>query len=635
MKKILFLEQYTKISGGQKVLLSVIDGLKDDFNLTVTVPEKGELTQELDNRSIAYHQLPVGYYSLGKKTFLDVIMYLLRLPYLIIKLYSIIRKEKPDLVYANAARTFVCATIVSSMANIPLIWHVHSIFDKGISKKLCNYFGKNKIVRKILVVSQAAKAPLAGLADKIEILYNAIDEKVYYPGNKQGPIRQSLNLDDNIVAAMVSLLVEWKCIDDFIRAAGIIIKEYPKVKFLIVGDVLYDEAGKKYKQYLLDLVKQLKLEDNVVFTGFRNDVPDIMRELDIFVLASKQPDPCPTSLLQAMGSGTAVIATDFGGPAEIIRDQQDGLLYRAQDYKTLAAKIKSLIIDDDKRRKLSLNAAKKINQDFNYKNYMIKIKQLIDWEIRSIDNPIYISGKYMENNPTWHIEDANWKSREIIKVIPEQLIKELNKNSKIRIVDIGCGAAQILKYISDDFRSKAIDADYQGYDISAEIIKKAKDNFKQAEFYAKVFSSEQYLQNNQKISIALLIDILEHLERPNVLLEDVAKVSDCIICHLPLEDNLMVNSRNLKDKFKKTVGHINYYNKKSALAMFEKAGLSVENMIYTCSDCSADYKLESLPRRLILQPLRKIFFNISPDWTARFLGNCSLMLLLKKAEITR
>ncbi|MBU1044917.1 MAG: glycosyltransferase [Candidatus Omnitrophica bacterium] len=634
MKKILFLEQYTKISGGQKVLLSILDGLKSDYRFCVTVPERGELTEELDKRNIAHQQLAVGYYSLGKKTLLDVLLYLIRLPYLVLRLSRIIKQEKPDLVYANAARTFVCAAIACSLAKVPLVWHVHSIFDKGISRKLCNYFGKNKIVKKIIVVSQAAKAPLADLADKIEVIYNAIDEKIYYPGEKQGPIRQSLNLGNNLVAAMVSLLVEWKCIDDFIRAAGIISADYPQVKFLIVGDVLYDQAGKKYKQDLLDLVKQLKLENKVIFTGFRNDVAAIMRELDIFVLASKQPDPCPTSLLQAMGSGMAVIATDFGGPAEIIQDQQDGLLYPAQDYKILAAKIKSLITDEKKRKQLSKNAADKINQDFNYKNYMLKIKQIIENQIKITDKHIYGSGKYLENNPTWHQEDADWKSREIIKVIPKSLKEKFKKTKQpIRIVDIGCGTGQILKNLAVYWQSQNIPADCKGYDLSEQIIEQAKKNFPQAEFSARDFASKEYKIQDKRIDFTLLIDILEHIESPQMLLADVAQVSDYIICHLPLEDNLMVNSRKLKDKFKKTVGHINYYNKKSALAMFAQAGLSVGNVIYTCSDCSADYKLESLPRRLILQPLRKLFFKISPDWTAHVLGNCSLMLLLKKQKL--
>lgn len=632
MKKILFLEQYSKISGGQKVLLSIIDGLNSEFSFCVTVPEKGELTKELDKRKIAYQQVAVGYYSLGKKTFVDIIQYLIRMPYLIVKLYWIIKQEKPDLVYANGARTFVCAAIACGLTKIPLIWHVHSIFDQGISRKLCNYFGKNKQIKKIIAVSQAAKQPLAVLAEKIEIIYNAIDYKIYYPGVKNGLIRKSLDLGENIVIAMISLLVEWKGIDDFIRAAAITVEEHPQAKFVIVGDVLYDEAGRKYKQDLINMVKDLGLEENLIFTGFRDDVADIMREIDIFVLASKQPDPCPTALLQAMGSGAAVIATNFGGPAEIIQDEQDGLLYPANDYKALAGKINILIEDKKKREQLADNAVKKINQQFNYQNYMLKVKQIINQEIKNADKNIYDSGKYLENNPTWHSEDANWKSREIIKIIPEQIIKELNKNSKIMVVDIGCGSAQILKNIAGDFKSKAINAEYQGYDISSDIIKKAKDNFKQAEFFARNFSSSQYAQNNQKISIALLIDILEHIENPNTFLSDIAKVSDYIICHLPLEDNLMVNFRNLKNKFKETVGHINYYNKKSALAMFEQAGLTAENIGYTCSDCSADYKLESLPRRLILQPLRRLFFKLSPDWTAKVLGNCSLMLLLKKQQ---
>jgi glycosyltransferase involved in cell wall biosynthesis len=632
MKKILFLEQYSKISGGQKVLLSMIDGLCADFCICVTVPEKGELTKELENRHIAYRRLPVGYYSLGKKTILDIILYLIRMPYLIIKLWLIIKQEKPDLVYANAARTFVCATIACRLCNVPLIWHVHSIFEKGISRKLCNYFGKNKTVKKIIAVSQAAKAPLEALTDKIEVIYNAIDEKVYYPGVKTGIFRKSLGLDENIVAGMVSLLVEWKCIDDFIRAAGIISREYPKVKFLIVGDVLYDSAGRKYKQYLIDLVKELGLGNKLIFTGFRSDVPIIMRELDIYVLASKQPDPCPTSLLQAMASGVAVIATDFGGPAEIIQNQKDGLLYSANDYKTLALHMKILIKDDQKRGQLSDNAANKIKQDFNYKNYMLKVKKIIEQEISSKDASLYVSGEYLEHNPGWHQEDASWKTKEIIKVITQSLWQQLKTAKALpRIVDIGCGTGQILKNLAGDFKTQGIPAVYQGYDLSEQIINQAKLNFPQAEYFNKSFTKAEVKQPEARISIALLIDILEHLEHPEQLLNELKDVSDYLICHLPLEDNLEVNLRGLKPRFKQTVGHLHFYDKARAIEFFQNQGFVIENMLYTCSDCSADYKLKSIARRLIAQPLRKLFFKLSPDWTARVLGNCSLMLLLKKA----
>ncbi|MCK5494313.1 MAG: glycosyltransferase, partial [Candidatus Omnitrophica bacterium] len=129
MKKILFLEQYVKLSGGQKVLLSIIDGLEGNYEFSVMLPKTGVLTDELDKRNITYQQLPVGYYSLGKKNFWDFLNYVIRLPYLILKVCLIIDKEKPDLIYANAARTFVFATIAAAIKKVPLVWHVHSIFD--------------------------------------------------------------------------------------------------------------------------------------------------------------------------------------------------------------------------------------------------------------------------------------------------------------------------------------------------------------------------------------------------------------------------------------------------------------------------------------------------------------------------
>ncbi len=378
-KKILFLEQYAKVSGGQKVLLSLIDGLKSDYDFSVVVPGKGGLTKELDNRNIAYYQLPIGYYSLGKKTVWDILSYIIRLPLLTLRLCFIINKEKPDLIYANAARTFVFATIAAAIKKIPLLWHVHSIFDKGISRKLCDYFGRYPIVKKVIVVSEAAKLPLSSLWPKTQILYNAIDEQIYYPGCKSGPIRKSLGILDNIVViSMVGLLVEWKCVDDFIRAARIVSSRFSGAKFLIVGDVLYDNKGKRYKQYLMDMVREFGLEKNVIFTGFRNDVPDIMREIDIFVIASKKPDPCPTSLLQAMASGTAVIATNFGGPAEIIKEGVDGLLYTACDYHELAEKMLQLIENSDKRTQFSEKALMKIKERFNSKDYLKKIKNIVE-----------------------------------------------------------------------------------------------------------------------------------------------------------------------------------------------------------------------------------------------------------------
>ncbi len=368
-RKILFLEQYAKLTGGQRVLLTLVEDLKSDYDICVLIPEEGIFSENLKRLKIKYTTFPIGYYSLGRKTFLDILSYSLRLPYLVYKLKRLIRSESVDLVYANAARTFIWSTIACHITKTPLIWHVHSIFDKGIVRALCIFFAKRGIVKKIIVVSKAVKKPLKGLVEKIEILYNAIDTTVYFPPNKA-------NAEPLI--AMVGALMEWKGIDDFIRAAKTVSSKYPGAKFTIVGDVLYDKEGQKYKEQLRKLVDKLNLNNNLLFTGYREDIAQIMREVDIFILASRRPDPCPTSLLQAMASGAAVIATNFGGPAEIIDDGKDGLLYTAGDHNVLAEKILFLLDNPQARIDISRKACQKIRDDFNQVFYLRKVRTVIE-----------------------------------------------------------------------------------------------------------------------------------------------------------------------------------------------------------------------------------------------------------------
>ncbi len=377
-KKILFLEQYAKLTGGQRVLISLIKGLSDNYDPCVIVPGKGTLTEELEHLNIDYVIFPIGYYTLGKKTIFDIFNYMLRLPLLIQKLRRLIKTKNIDLVYANGARTFVWGTIACSMTKTPMVWHIHSIFVQGLSKNLCIFFGKNKIVKKVIAVSKAAKRPLGALNGKIEVIYNAVDTNIYFPAhNHTGSLRDKLDLGQDLLIAMVGFLMEWKGVDDLIRAAKIVTSKYPQTRFVIVGDVLYDKKGKRYKQYLMDLVTEFRLDNNVLFAGYRNDIPEIMRQLDILVLASKQPDPCPTSVIQAMASDTAVIASNFGGPAEIICNGKDGLLYTPGNYEELAEKILFLLNNPRVRKDISYNASQRIKQNFNQIDYLSKIKKII------------------------------------------------------------------------------------------------------------------------------------------------------------------------------------------------------------------------------------------------------------------
>ena len=105
---IIFIDQYSGLSGGQRVLLQIVNQItKLGYSCIVILPEKGPLTMELEGIGVRCLYLPMGHYSIGQKNIIEMIIYLLRLPRLTIRLYNIIRRSNASLVYANGARSFM------------------------------------------------------------------------------------------------------------------------------------------------------------------------------------------------------------------------------------------------------------------------------------------------------------------------------------------------------------------------------------------------------------------------------------------------------------------------------------------------------------------------------------------------
>ena len=377
-KKIIFLEQYSKVSGGQKVLLSVISGLnKDCYSPLVILPDKGELFVTLKEADIDVQILPIGYYSVGKKKLVDVVRYSFRLPFLIFFLNQIIKKEKANLVYANGARTFIWGVVACTLTKTPMVWHLHSIFYTKAVKWACIYFGKMCVVKKIIAVSDSVRRPLAALGEKIEIIYNGIDVKHFCSLSRD---REQSCKRRKLLIIAGGLLIEWKNQEDLIKAAGVFIKKSNiPVEFLIVGGPLYKtQEGEGYQRRLKKLTMSLGLENDIIFTGHIKKMTDILQRADILVITSKMPDPCPLLMLEAMASGLAVISTNFGGPAEIIEDGQDGLLYLSGNYQQLAEKLIYLAKKSNRIKEIGKAARQKIEKQYSQIIFINKVNKVLN-----------------------------------------------------------------------------------------------------------------------------------------------------------------------------------------------------------------------------------------------------------------
>jgi len=128
-----------------------------------------------------------------------------------------------------------------------------------------------------------------------------------------------------------------------IDAAAKVCRETPKARFLLIGEA---KKGMDIRRQVETRIAEHNLSGNVSLLGFREDVPELLYVMDMFVLSSIS-EGLPLSVVEAQAAGLPVVATDVGGLAEIVTDGESGYLVGPGDPDALAAKILALARDRD------------------------------------------------------------------------------------------------------------------------------------------------------------------------------------------------------------------------------------------------------------------------------------------------
>ena len=374
-KNILLLHSSNDLYGASKIFLQLIDlFLSNDFNIHVVLPENGKLDDFLNQKDIK-----LSYNELGvlRKKYLNPLGLVNRFVSNIkaIKFLSnYIKIHSIDLVYTNTS-TILCGGIAAKKNGISSLFHVHEI-PKG--NWLYEFFsGKiiNRISHKVLAVSNSVKNHWLKNIDelKIERVYNGILFK------KIDSIIKLDNDQDDFVITSVARLIPYKGHIYLTDIANELIKKSKKFKFLIVGDTLPSYLS--YEKSVNKKVKDLGLENQIKFLGFRNDVSNILKQSDLFIHPSIAPDPLPTVLFEALHNDLPTVATNLGGAIEILDNGNNGLLIPYNDSKKAADLINEYCINIKLQKKHLENSKKnfKINftsESFN-KNILKEVNSLI------------------------------------------------------------------------------------------------------------------------------------------------------------------------------------------------------------------------------------------------------------------
>ena len=229
----------------------------------------------------------------------------------------------------------------------------------------------------------------------------------------------------------------------------------------------------------------------------------------------------------------------------------------------------------------------------------------------SMEATIYTDGTYLRNNPGWHTGDAAWKADHVLRML------ERHRLSPATVYEVGCGAGEMLRTLARRLPTTR----FMGRDVSPDAIalsrNRAGPNLQ--------FRLGNGLDEPERYDLALAIDVFEHIEDCFTFLRRLRPKARHKLFHIPLDLSALSVARPGKlVGMRRSVGHLHYFTKDTALALLEDTGYRVIDHAYTSG--ATELGNYGWKARLLKFP-RQALFQLHPDAAARLLGGFSLLVL--------
>jgi glycosyltransferase involved in cell wall biosynthesis len=291
-------------------------------------------------------------------------------------LARVLRAINPDVVHAHSHLFITTLVAIQTARSLdkPAVVTVHGIRVKrnpGIAALQEIYL--QAVARRVfdwaslvtcLTRSDASEvARLSCSSSKIRLVQNAIDLEVFKPSQTN---------EDGKTVVWIGRYVAEKGLAHLVRAARIVVDREPAARFVLVGD-----GPLKHK--VASMVQGLRLSDNVLLMKpvQRVAVPEILAQASVFALPSVS-EGLPLALLEAMACGKAIVASDIPGNAEIIRNAENGLLFRAGSSSDLAEKVLVLLADARLRSRLGRRARGTVEERCSWHRVLGELDRIYD-----------------------------------------------------------------------------------------------------------------------------------------------------------------------------------------------------------------------------------------------------------------
>jgi glycosyltransferase involved in cell wall biosynthesis len=322
---------------------------------------------------------------------------LLKLPKKVVRLVRLLQLERFDIVQTHLFHSMIIGRIAAWFADVPVRFsmiagpfHLEAYTPRWIDRYTCwidtTIIASCELTRTLYRKMGVAKKRLA-------IIYYGPDEAKFNPSTTvPANLRAEFGWSPHTpLIGMVAYFYpelpksRWmppalygrsvKSQEDLIRAAPVVLREFPQAKVLLIGSG-WEEGGQAYMQRMRELVAELKLEQNVIFTGFRIDIAAVLAALDVAVQPSLSENLGGT--IEALLMERPTIATRVGGMTDSVLDCETGVLVNPADPESLARGILRLLRDPITARKYGKAGRERMLANFTLRTTVDRLADLYE-----------------------------------------------------------------------------------------------------------------------------------------------------------------------------------------------------------------------------------------------------------------
>jgi len=370
--KVLFVIDGLEFGGGERVFLQLASGLRGLFDVSFASSPGGKLEREI--KSMGLNFFPV---SMKRRFSLKPIF----------QIKEIVQNKQIELVHSQGLRADFFARIATKLAGAPynictIAMPVEGFDLQLMRRKVYRYLDclTERYVQRFIVVSNSLKRLLIesrGIEPfRVVKIYNGVELQYYLSDYGKDSDRGQFGISQNtILIGAIGRMVWQKGFKYLIQSIPEVIGKIPCVKFLFVGDGFMRKSLER-------MAENLKVEERIIFTGYRSDIKKILSAIDLLVVPSLL-EGFPIITLEGMAMSKPIIATNIDGINEQITNGENGLLVPPGSPESIAEAIIKVSNDSEFADKIGVAARKRVENEFSVEKMVSETENVYRSLLRS------------------------------------------------------------------------------------------------------------------------------------------------------------------------------------------------------------------------------------------------------------